>query len=44
MGFYRGSSSLFFGFSFTVAMEFAIYEACKKYMLKGYSNVSGKIP
>ena len=24
-GFYRGSSSLFFGFSFTIALEFAIY-------------------
>lgn len=44
LGFYRGSSSLFFGFSFTIALEFAIYEACKKYFLSCYQNVSGNIP
>lgn len=44
LGFYRGSSSLFLGFSFTIALEFAIYEACKKFILSRYENVKGSLP
>lgn len=44
LGFYRGASSLFLGFSFTIALEFAIYETCKKYLLKNYENVKGLLP
>lgn len=36
LGFYRGASSLFLGFSFTIALEFSIYEACKKQLLQKY--------
>lgn len=43
-GFYRGSSSLFLGFSFTIALEFAIYEACKKFILARYDNIRGALP
>lgn len=46
LGFYRGSSSLFFGFGFTIAMEFAIYEKCKKTILAWYEpeKKQDKIP
>lgn len=30
LGFYRGSSSLFFGFAFTIGLEFAVYEFSKR--------------
>ena len=35
-GFYRGASSLFFGFAFIIAVEFAIYEGCKKWIKDKY--------
>lgn len=36
LGFYRGASSLFFGFAFTIGLEFAVYEFSKRmiYSLK----------
>lgn len=30
LGFYRGASSLFFGFAFTIGLEFAVYEFSKR--------------
>lgn len=34
LGFYRGSSSLFYGFAFTIALEFAIYEKVKHELMR----------
>ena len=39
MGFYRGASSLFYGFAFTIALEFAIYERCKNEFMR-YHNAT----
>jgi len=37
-GFYRGSSSLFFGFAFTIGTEFLIYEWAKRHIYKTFGN------
>jgi hypothetical protein len=34
LGFYRGASSLFFGFAFTIGLEFAVYEFSKRMIHK----------
>ena len=39
-GFYRGASSLFFGFAFTIGLEFTVYEFSKRviYNLRNRKN------
>ena len=43
-GFYRGASSLFFGFGLTIGLEFAIYEFSKRiiYDLRNKNNTLQK--
>ena len=36
-GFYRGSSSLLFGFAFTIATEFLAYEWAKRYIYRNWA-------
>jgi hypothetical protein len=35
LGFYKGSSSIFLGFGCIIAIEFSVYEKCKRF----YSNL-----
>ena len=44
LGFYRGSSSLFFGFGFIIGMEFTIYEACKRYLKRAQYHGHDSVP
>ena len=36
-GFYRGSSSLLFGFAFTIGTEFLAYEWAKRYIYRNWA-------
>lgn len=39
-GFYRGSSSLLFGFAFTIGTEFLVYEWAKRYIYSHWGQRS----
>lgn len=40
-GFYRGSSSLFFGFAFVIGTEFLVYEWAKKFIFNNWGQRTG---
>lgn len=41
-GFYRGSSSLFFGFAFVIGTEFLVFEWAKRFIFRKWSSKTGE--
>jgi hypothetical protein len=44
LGFYRGASSLFFGFAFTIGLEFAVYEFSKRMLYNFRTKNNSECP